>query len=213
MSERRQGILFVIAAPSGTGKSSVAREVLARDAELEFSISYTTRAPRDGERDGREYHFIDRDEFARMRERQAFLESAEVFDQLYGTGLEATRRSLATGKDLLLDIDVQGARQVTGGPLEAVTIMIFPPDYRTLTERLERRGSEDRAQSRRRLAKARAEAEDYLSFDYLVVNRDLEAAVRDVSAIVHGERRRTRRCATEARRVLATFPVEGSTTE
>jgi len=203
--ERRSGILFVIAAPSGTGKSTVAHGVLRQVDDLEFSISYTTRPPRDGEEHGKHYHFVDRERFERMRVDGAFLESAEVFGNCYGTGLEETQRKLGLGRDLLLDIDVQGARQVKGAPIDAVSIMILPPDYTTLAARLRDRASESEEQRARRLAEAREELEEFDTFDYLVVNQELETSVSDVCAIVCAERRRTRRSAEEARRILATF--------
>jgi len=207
MSGRGSGILFVIAAPSGAGKSTVARGVLDSVPDLEFSVSYTIRAPRDGEQDGQHYHFVDRERFERMRQAGAFLESATVHGNLYGTELEATRRALAQGRDLLLDIDLQGARQVRRGPIDAVSIMILPPDFATLRSRLFDRGSEDEAERGRRLAGSRGEVEGFAEFSYLVVNQDLDTAVAQVRAIVIAERRRTARCAGEARRILATFPT------
>lgn len=200
------GILFVITAPSGAGKSSVARSVLERVADLQFSVSYTTRAPRVDERDGEHYHFVDRERFERMRGSGAFLEWATVHGNLYGTELAATRRALASGSDLLLDIDIEGARQVRRGPIDAVSIMILPPDFATLAARLLERGSEAEAERKRRLARSRGEVEGFSEFSYLVVNQELEAAVEGVRAIVLAERRRTERCMAQARRILATFP-------
>jgi guanylate kinase len=207
MHERRQGILFVIAAPSGTGKSTLAREVVKQVPDLEFSVSYTTRGARPGEENGRDYHFVDRGHFELMVEEGALLEWAKVFGQLYGTGLEATRRALAEGKDLLLDIDIQGARQVQRGAVESVSVMILPPDHATLEGRLLERGSEGDPERGRRLTEALAEAREYGNFDYMVVNDDLDQAVAAISAIVRAERRRTFRCEAEADVILATFPA------
>ncbi len=207
MGDRRQGILFVIAAPSGTGKSTLAREVVKVVPDLEFSISYTTRKQRAGEENGRDYHFVDREHFELMVEDGALLEWAKVFGHLYGTGLEETRRALAEGSDLLLDIDIQGARQVRRGAVESVSVMILPPDHATLEGRLLERGSEGDPERARRLTEALAEAREYDNFDYLVVNDDLEQAVAAISAIVLAERRRTARCKAEADAILATFPA------
>jgi guanylate kinase len=200
------GILFVISAPSGTGKSPVLRRVMDETPGLEFSVSYTTRAARSGERDGRHYHFVNRPRFDEMVAEGAFVEWAEVFGNRYGTGVEVTREALERGRDLVLDIDVQGARQVRKGPIPAVFVMLLPPDYATLESRLAGRGSEDAAARERRLGEARAEADEYSNFDYLVVNEDLERAVETVGAIVRSERRRVSRCREEARKILATFP-------
>jgi guanylate kinase len=203
---RGTGILFVISAPSGTGKSTLAARLLGRVEGVEFSVSYTTRGPRPGEQGGKDYHFTDRGRFEEMIESRAFLEWANVFGNYYGTGLLATRETLERGVDLLLDIDVQGARQVRQGVVPAVSIMILPPDYATLESRLQARGSEGDSQRSGRLALARGEAEDYANFDYMVVNNELEETADDLEAIVRAERRRSDRLAAEAGRILSTFP-------
>jgi guanylate kinase len=204
--QQGSGILFVISAPSGTGKSTLARAVVEQLSGLEFSVSITTRPPRADERDGREYHFVDADRFKELVDQMAFLEWAEVYGNLYGTGLEVTRQALGKGRDLLLDIDIQGARQVRGGPIPAVSVMILPPDFATLESRLRGRGSENEEDLERRLAQAREEVQDYTNFDYLVVNADLQHAVEQVTAIVRAERSRVARCETEGERIVATFP-------
>lgn len=204
--EPSAGTLFVITAPSGTGKSTIAGRLLERVRNLRFSVSYTTRKPRPGERDGCDYHFVDDERFDRMIGEHAFLEWADVFGSRYGTGVDETRRVLADGTDLLLDIDVQGAGQVRRGPLASVTIMILPPDYETLSSRLLGRGSEGTQEREQRLAKARREVEQYPEFDFLAVNDDLDRTVAEVESIVLAERARTRRRLAAARAVLATFP-------
>jgi guanylate kinase len=201
------GILFVLSAPSGTGKSTAARGLLERVGDLEFSVSYTTRPRRPGEEEGRHYHFIDRERFERMVEERAFLEWASVFGHLYGTGARATREALAAGRQLLLDIDVQGARQVRESGMPSVSIMLLPPDFAELESRLRRRGSESDEERASRLARARREAEDYRHFDYVVINRDVSETVSELESIVRAERRRTLHSAEEARRSLATFPA------
>ena len=205
MENRRTGILFVISAPSGTGKATGVRELVRRMPELEFSVSYTTRPPRPDEEDQRDYHFVDRKRFECMVGEEAFVEWAEVYGEFYGTGLDVTRDALDRGGDLVLDIDTQGALQVCGGAIASVSIMLLPPDFKTLEARLHGRGSEDERARRRRLSMARAEADEYTNFDYLVINEDLEQAVELVCAIVRAERRRVSHCREEAVRVLATF--------
>lgn len=209
MADRESGRLFVISAPSGTGKSSIVQRILEELPALEFSVSFTTRPSRAGEVDGKDYHFVDAGRFDTMIDEDAFLEWAEVHGERYGTGLAETRRVLASGRDLLLDVDVQGARAVLGGPLEAVAVMILPPDFETLQERLRGRGSEDDAQLALRLSKAREEAESYGRFDFLVINDDLEETVDDIRSIVKAERRRVARCEGDAQRILSTFPPRG----
>jgi guanylate kinase len=199
----------MISAPSGTGKSTVARRLLERIDDLEFSVSYTTRPRREGERDGHDYHFVDHGQFEAMIRERALLEWANVFGQMYGTGLEKTRQALADGRSLLLDIDVQGARQVRDGKVPSVSVMLFPPDFETLEARLRNRGSEPEGELSDRLARARDEAEDYRFFDYLVINDDLDETVGELEAIVRAERHRTAHGTHRAHKVLATFPREG----
>jgi len=203
-----RGILFVISAPSGTGKSTLSRGLLDRVGQLEFSVSYTTRPQREGERDGEDYHFVSPERFEAMRREGAFLEWASVFGQRYGTGIEATRSALGQGRNLLLDIDVEGARQVRESGMPNVSVMVLPPDFETLKARLRRRGSESAEQTARRLARARREAEDYRFFDYLVVNEDVDDTGSALETIVRAERRRTVHGAELAERILATFPVD-----
>jgi len=202
-----RGTLFVISAPSGTGKTTLARRLLESVPGLKFSISYTTRPRRAGEENGREYEFVDDARFDAMVKAGGFLEWAHVFDHAYGTGLAATEAALASGTDLLLDIDVQGARQVRDSGRDAVSVFILPPDYAALKERLIRRGSEDAQALALRLHEARREALEYDRFDYVVVNADLEAASAELAAIVRAESARTARSRERVRKILSTFPA------
>lgn len=180
--------LFIISAPSGSGKSTLVGELFRQVPGLRFSVSYTTRAPRGSEQDGREYHFIDRERFAAMIREGAFLEHAEVFGNCYGTAwasLEAARRR---EEDLVLDIDVQGARQVKQRMPEAVSIFIAPPDKEQLAWRLQRRGLDAPAVVAQRLGDAAREIAAYNGYDYVVINDRLEESVEKLCAIVRCRR-------------------------
>jgi guanylate kinase len=202
-----RGSLLVISAPSGTGKSTVCRRLRERVRDLEFSVSYTTRPRREGEQEGQDYHFVSPETFQTMIERGEFLEWASVFGRLYGTGLDRTRRAVAEGRELLLDIDVQGARKVRVAALPSVSIMLLPPDYGTLRERLRGRASESEAELDARLAWARREAESFDQFDYVVVNSELDCTVTQLESIVRAERSRPARQTAAIEEILATFPA------
>jgi guanylate kinase len=179
---------MVISAPSGAGKTTLARLLRQRRPEVVFSVSATTRASRPGEVDGRDYHFVSRDEFARMRDAGELIEWAEVHGNFYGTPLEYVRRTRARGEFLLLDIDVQGARRIRERVPDAVLVFILPPSGDVLVERLKARGTEDPAVLRRRLTNAEDEIHAAPEFDHVVVNDDLQTAVAELEAILRGER-------------------------
>jgi guanylate kinase len=186
------GILFIISAPSGSGKSTLVNELRKFVPNLEFSISYTTRAPRGSEQDGREYHFISAPEFERMIREGAFLEYAEVFGKYYGTAKSVLKDAACRNNDLLLDIDVQGERQVKAKMPDAVNIFVLPPSRAELESRLRKRSTSEKDVSEetinRRLAEARKEIENYPNYDYILINDRLERAVDELQAIVLGER-------------------------
>ena len=178
------GLLFIIAAPSGAGKSSLVAAVLADNRNLALSISYTTRAPRTGEADGREYHFVDRDTFQRMLEAGEFLESAEVHGNHYATSQRQIESIRASGRDAVLEIDWQGAQQVRRLFPEAIGVFILPPSPVELERRLVSRGQDSEASIRRRLAAAEAEMSHAAEFDYVIINKDFDEARRDLAAVV-----------------------------
>jgi guanylate kinase len=183
-----KGKLFVITAPSGAGKSSLIKALLNDDPSLKLSISYTTRAPRPGEQDGREYHFVDDAGFLAMRGRGEFLESAEVHGYRYGTAKQVIRDALTRGHDLLLEIDWQGARQVRELHPDCIGIFIVPPSLEELERRLRGRGQDAESVIQRRLANAREELTHAGEFKYRIINKDFEAAKGELSQIIRNER-------------------------
>ena len=183
-----RGLLFVITAPSGAGKSSLINALLKSDSSLRLSISYTTRAPRPGEQDGREYHFIDDAGFLAMRARGDFLESAQVHGHRYGTARKSIDEALAAGFDLLLEIDWQGARQVHGLHADCIRIFILPPTIAELERRLRTRAQDSDAVIRHRLDNAREELEHAREFDYAIINNNFDEAKGDLQAIVRAKR-------------------------
>jgi guanylate kinase len=184
----QQGIPFVVAAPSGTGKTTVCRQVAERDALISFSVSHTTRRMRDGEVDGRDYFFVDEPEFQRLVAEGEFLEWAEYNAHLYGSSWKAIDRGLTGGRDLLLEIEVQGARQVRARRPDARLIFLLPPSMEELARRLQGRGTDSGEEIRRRLDVANLELEAIGDFDYAVTNGDLERCVANLLEIIRAER-------------------------
>ncbi|MFO1321134.1 MAG: guanylate kinase [Burkholderiales bacterium] len=184
------GTLFIVSAPSGAGKTSLVRALLAADSAVRLSISFTTRSMRPGEADGRDYHFVARDTFETMRARGDFLESAEVHGNLYGTSRPWIEAAMKGGSDLLLEIDWQGALQVKRLLPMAVGIFVLPPSLEALSERLSHRATDSPEVIERRLRAARAEIAHVEEFDYVIINNDFDAAARDLIAVVRAERLR-----------------------
>jgi guanylate kinase len=184
------GTLFIVSAPSGAGKSSLVKAALADDKRLTLSVSYTTRPPRAGELNGREYHFVDRKTFGAMLERGDFLESAEVHGNRYGTSQRWIEETRAKGLDIMLEIDWQGARQVRKAFADAVSIFILPPPpaLPELERRLRGRGQDSEEAIQRRLRDAREEIGHVAEFDYVIINKEFEEARRDLAAIVRAVR-------------------------
>jgi guanylate kinase len=184
---------LILSSPSGGGKTTIAKLLLARRRDVGYSISCTTREPRAGEVDGRDYHFISRAEFVSRRERGEFAESAEVFGNLYGTLRSEVERVFASERHVVMDIDVQGARQFVAAFPESVPVFLLPPSVEVLLERLTSRNTETPEKLRRRLQGARDELRAIGAYQYVVVNDDLEQAFAQVSAIVDAETVRHRR--------------------
>jgi guanylate kinase len=182
------GSLFIICAPSGAGKTSLVNALLEREPDIELSVSYTTRAPRTGEEDGREYHFVSRDMFLAMASRGEFLESAEVHGNLYGTSQSWINERRATGRDIVLEIDWQGAQQVRRLVPGAIGVFIVPPSLQILRKRLTARGQDSAEVIERRLANAREEIGHVEEFDYVIINQTFDVAVVDLVSIVRAQR-------------------------
>jgi guanylate kinase len=183
-----QPLVYIISAPSGSGKSTLVNELLKKVSDLEFSISYTTRSPRGSEVNGRQYFFVTRAEFEQMIAEDALLEHAEVFGNYYGTARRFLQEAKENGRDLLLDIDVQGAKQIQDKVPEATSIFILPPNRRILEERLRKRSEDSDEVIQQRLDKATGEIENYPRYKYILVNDQLEDSIKLLRAVVRGER-------------------------
>jgi len=190
---KRRGVIFIISAPSGAGKTTLVKKLLKLFPDVTLSVSCTTRARRPGEADGRDYHFVTEREFAALRAHGGFAEWARVHGYFYGTPRAPLERMVAHGRDVLLDIDVQGARKIKRQYRNAVSIFLLPPSPRVLQQRLARRGTDRRETIRKRLDNARREIREILRYDYVVENRELRRAVEKARAIVVAERLRVSR--------------------
>jgi guanylate kinase len=204
-----RGDLLIVSSPSGAGKTSLIRKLLLDvtlgPGSLHFSVSHTTRASRGGEVDGREYYFVSPEEFVALREADGFLESAEVHGHLYGTSRKEVEPRLAAGVDVLLDIDVQGARQVRSRIPEVVKIFVFPPSREVLENRLRSRATDSPESVSRRLAAARKELAEFGEYDYAIINEDLGAAADELRAILVARRASRDRRRERLEAILRTF--------
>jgi guanylate kinase len=190
----RRGIIFILSAPSGAGKTTISRKAVQTIAGLEASVSLTTRVPRNGEIDGLDYCFVTDDEFRRRAAAGELAESARVFDASYGTPRAPLEHAVEASGDILLDIDIQGARQIRARyPRDSVTIFVLPPSFEELEGRLRRRGTEDSAAIERRLERAHAEAQAYPEYDYIIVNDDIADSIARLETIVRAERMKVAR--------------------
>lgn len=200
--------VFIISAPSGSGKSTLVAHLMGNVPDLKFSVSFTTRQPRGAEVEGRNYHYISRPEFEAMVARDEFLEWADVFGNYYGTHRSILEEARAQGKDLVLDIDVQGAEQVKQRIPEAVRIFILPPSLEVLEERLRARGEDREEVIERRLRAATKEIHNYAAYDYILINRDLAESDATITGIVRAERVRRERMEGRIQPILETFREE-----
>jgi guanylate kinase len=194
----QRGIILILSAPSGAGKTTLSRGALSKSLGLQASVSLTTRMPRAGECDGVDYSFVTDEDFRRKLAAGELAESAQVFDASYGTPRAPLDHAVASGVDILLDIDIQGARQIRRRyPRDAVTIFVLPPSFAELEERLRGRGTENEAAIERRLMRAREEASFFREYDYLIINSDLTESLMQLEAVVRAERLRVARLAPE----------------
>jgi guanylate kinase len=201
----RMTTVFIISAPSGSGKSTLVARLMAADSQLRFSVSYTTRKPRGNEKPGESYIYIGRDDFIRRMEDKEFLEHAEVFGNFYGTNKEVLEQAQNEGKDLILDIDVQGARQLKQRIPEAVTIFILPPSRDILEQRLRSRSEDAEEVIQRRLRDAGEEIRNYKQYDYVLVNHQLEESSGTLASIIRAERVRRSRMEEQIRPIIRSF--------
>lgn len=205
MSSDRRGLLFIVSAPSGAGKTTLVERLVQVLPNLRMSRSYTSRPARDGEHDGVDYNFISRTEFERRIKACDFLEWADVFGNLYGTGAADVDKMLNAGQDVVLVIDVQGARQVQARGVDHTAIFVMPPSFQALERRLRGRSKDSEEQMQRRLDTARAEASSYVDYDYVVVNDELEPTVVRLQEIIAAERSRTHRMKPVVEDIIKSF--------
>ena len=203
-----RGILFVVSSPSGGGKGTLIQRVLKQVPNLSYSVSYTTRAPRNGEVDGREYCFVTTQKFEQMVAAGEFLEWAHVHGKLYGTARQQVLREVSEGRDIILEVDVQGAASVRSLLADSVSIFILPPSFEVLKQRLQARGTDSPEELDLRLRNAPMELKDYSAFQYVILNDDLDRAVNQMTAIVHAERARLSRQEAKVRRVVEAFTAD-----
>lgn len=196
MTINRQGIMFVVSAPSGTGKTTICEKILQRLPDIKMSVSHTTRKPRLGERNGFDYYFIEKETFEEMIKNDEFIEWAEVYGNLYGTSKKVIDELIKTGNDILLDIDVQGAKSIKKNYPDSVLIFIIPPSLEELEKRLLKR-NEDKEVIKKRLERVSQEILQYEYYDYLVINDYLEKAINDIVCIINSERLRVKRLTIE----------------
>ncbi len=205
MSSKARGLLFIVSAASGTGKTTLVERLVQILPNLRMSRSYTSRAARDGERDGVDYNFISREEFEARIARNGFLEWADVFGNYYGTGAADVERLVADGQDVVLVIDIKGAQQVKARGVDHTSIFVLPPSYQVLEQRLRGRSKDEEEAMQRRLATARAEVSTYVNYDYVVVNDALEPTVVRLQEIIAAERSRVHRMNAVAEAIIRTF--------
>jgi guanylate kinase len=205
MSNEARGLLFIVSAPSGAGKTTLVERLVEQLPHLRMSRSYTSRAARQGETDGVDYNFVERERFEAMAAAGEFLEWAEVFGNLYGTGAADTDRMLAAGDDVVLVIDVQGARKVRARGLQTRAVFVMPPSFNVLEQRLRGRSKDSESAIQRRLQVARDEVAAFTEYDFVVVNDGLAAAVDRLRGIVVAERSRLQRMQREAETIVRTF--------
>ena len=201
----RRGILFVVSAPSGGGKGTLIQRVLDKDRDLGYSVSFTTRAPRSGETNGREYFFVTPEKFEEMVAADQFLEWAYVHSHRYGTGRQQVSREIAEGRDIILEVDVQGAASVRQLIADSVSVFILPPSFEVLRQRLLARGTDSLEELDLRLRNAPRELEHYSRFQYLIINDDADRAADELRAIIQAERTRLSRQEPQIKKIVNAF--------
>jgi guanylate kinase len=200
-----KGLIIVLSAPSGAGKSSICRRLLAACPEIEFSVSYTSRTPRPNETNGKDYHFISREDFQRRIEQGEFAEWVENYGHFYGTSGKAMKEVLNRGKDLLLDVEPRGAKEIKKKFADGIFVFVLPPSLDELLNRLEKRGHESPEAIKTRFAQAESELKEVLWYDYTVFNEDLETAVKQLIAIYSAEKCKTNRLHGKIDRFLKSY--------